>query len=145
MKITMTFIALFLSVNSQAGTLSKNFSEKMLNELSVHNGMAQIGTYNPKEFNLGKKVSDIKDENALGNCSFKVSVSRKLAIESMKRMGDTEAAGVIEGLYKKGLLKTALVNQTDSETDAIEQCNSTELEIYSNDGEVLRIIYDYST
>lgn len=142
MRCFASLLILFMAFSAQAGNLSQNLSRETMDKAKVNTGSIEIDVYSSSQFNLGQRISEIKASNAEGHCQYNVTVSRNEAIKKIRAFNDTEIADILEKMYKRNQLKTAIVNAglvEDASQDPA--CGQAQIEIYANDGEVLKIDY----
>ena len=144
MRILLVILAaLNLSTAAFSGT------EATLKEIAEHaevkNGDADVSTYKVENFKLQDAINQLNRNLPNKNgCGYRTSGRRQLSLDSLKDIdARDDAYETLQELHKKGLVRYMIARtNTDGES---ENCLIFRFEVFTTDGYVLSLNYDWTT
>ena len=142
-----------------AKTTVKEYLDKLVDVVSdvIGNGDVGVYEYDVKKLNIGKSINEIKE--TYEGCSKEIVVGRRENIERMKEddyIDDsfqdwhkvdhprTKFVAGVQKLYKAKKLKTIIGYTWDGDKGDSEYCSFSAYDIYTTDGYVLSVIFDFT-
>jgi hypothetical protein len=143
MKFVLVFLMGLFATNVTLASEANSAFERIISSNESSYAGADIKRYKPAL--LTKAKAEKRITAALPNtqyCKFK-TLSGAQSIFSVVAEIDELAAKVMWSLHKKGLIKYVLIRSFDEGES--ESCSYHQLQIYSTDGYVLELSYDFTT
>ncbi len=144
MKLLLIILSA-ITLNTAAFAGTKEILKEIADHADVQNGDTDVSTYNLATFKLQDAIIQLSRSLPNRNgCGYATSGRRQLSLDSLKDINARdEVYEALQDLHKKGLVRY-MIARTNNEGES-ENCSIFRFEIFTTDGYVLSLNYDWTT